>query len=102
MAPELIINIKSYDEKIDVWSFGIFAIELTSGEPPYIDESKQERILLKIKKNKPPKVSDKYSQQFQSFVQKCLNKNPKDRPTCSELLQEPFIRDADKFKDKYL
>jgi len=102
MAPELIINKKSYDAKVDVWSLGIFAIELSNGEPPYINEAKQERILMKIKKNKPPTVNDKYSPEFQAFVQKCLKKNPVERPSVSELLQEPFLKEADKFKDKYL
>jgi serine/threonine protein kinase len=79
MAPELIINKKEYDAKVDVWSFGIFAIELTNGEPPYINEQKQERILLKIKKNKPPTVPAQYSQDFRNFVDKCLKKNPDER-----------------------
>ena len=39
MAPELIKRQKRYDCKVDIWSTGIFAYELTNGDPPYIEES---------------------------------------------------------------
>jgi serine/threonine protein kinase len=38
MAPELIKGDKKYTEKVDIWSFGIFAMEMADGDPPYIDE----------------------------------------------------------------
>ena len=47
MAPELIKGKKAYDAKVDIWSFGIFALELADGEPPYLDVP-QAKILYKI------------------------------------------------------
>jgi len=38
MAPEMITGKLHYDNKIDVWSFGIFIVELCMGEPPYIND----------------------------------------------------------------
>jgi len=37
MAPELIRLQKEYNQQVDIWSYGVFAIEIVAGEPPYIE-----------------------------------------------------------------
>ena len=53
MAPELIRGKSSYDIKVDIWSFGIFALELADGEPPYISEPQQKVLYLIVTKDAP-------------------------------------------------
>ena len=54
MAPELIKG-KGYDTKVDIWSFGILAMELTNVDPPYIYDH-QAAVLQKIVMNDPPPI----------------------------------------------
>ena len=79
MAPELIRRQKHYDCKVDIWSLGIFAYEMTNGDPPYITES-QSQIILNIVKRDPPPIASKWSPLFQDFVSQCLKKDPEQRP----------------------
>jgi p21-activated kinase 1 len=36
MAPEIVVG-KKYTTNIDIWSAGILALELTDGQPPYLE-----------------------------------------------------------------
>ena len=65
MAPELIEE-KNYDTAVDIWSLGILAIEMVTGDVP-IDADDPEGVLEKIKKEGPPKLK-KGSNEFKEFV----------------------------------
>lgn len=91
MAPEVIQEI-GYDCLADIWSLGITSIEMAEMKPPYSDLHPMRAIFL-IPLNPAPTFSkpEERSQEFIDFVKLCLDKNPSQRATASELLQNKFI-----------
>jgi len=94
MAPELIRGERLYTTKVDIWSFGIFAMEMADGDPPYISEP-QGRVIFNIVKKDPPPINKKWSNNFSDFVKKSLIKDPTQRPDAATLLKHPFLEGAD-------
>ena len=41
-----------------------------------------------------PTIPDHLSNEGKDFVRKCLQRNPHDRPSASELLDHPFVKNA--------
>ena len=73
MAPELVKK-EDYDEKVDIWSLGMVAIELCQGEPPYLGMPH-----LKAMHNivtKMPPIPKGFSKDLTHFVSCCLQKEP--------------------------
>ncbi|XP_054824481.1 serine/threonine-protein kinase 1-like isoform X2 [Prosopis cineraria] len=95
MAPE-VIQESRYDGKVDVWALGVSAIEMAEGLPPRSAVHPM-RVLFMISIEPAPMLEDKekWSLHFHDFVAKCLTKEPRLRPTASEMLKHKFF---DKWK----
>ncbi|XP_030956874.1 serine/threonine-protein kinase dst1-like [Quercus lobata] len=91
MAPE-VIQESRYDGKVDVWALGVSAIEMAEGLPPRSAVHPM-RVLFMISSEPAPMLEDKekWSLLFHDFVAKCLTKEPRQRPTASEMLKHKFI-----------
>ncbi|KAN0027790.1 hypothetical protein ACTFIV_009614 [Dictyostelium citrinum] len=91
MAPEIIMG-QGYDQKADIWSLGITAIEIAELVPPRFDVPPS-RVIFTIPHQPPPslKIPSDWSPEFNDFVKQCLSMNPALRPSAQQLLSHPFI-----------
>ncbi|OHT12258.1 STE family protein kinase [Tritrichomonas foetus] len=89
-SPEKITSYNCPSEKEDSWAVGLIALYLYSGCLPWDDLPVSMKI-LKIPLLPPPKAPDSASQLFKDFVSRILVKNPDERPTIEEILNDPFL-----------
>ncbi|MBA0714750.1 hypothetical protein Goshw_004606 [Gossypium schwendimanii] len=92
MSPERIRN-ESYSYPADIWSLGLALFECGTGEFPYMANEGPVNLMLQILDDpspSPPK--HKFSPEFCSFIDACLQKDADARPTAELLLSHPFIK----------
>jgi serine/threonine protein kinase len=89
MAPEILQELPYDGTKGDIWSLGIIVYAMTLNELPW-SASDNTGIIREIVRgaiaypfNMPPEIA--------GFVQMCTKKNPRERPTASDLLDLPWI-----------
>nr|CAH7746997.1 unnamed protein product [Callosobruchus chinensis] len=97
MAPEVIACDENpdatYDNRSDLWSLGITALEMAESQPP-LCELHPMRALFLIPRNPPPRLkSKKWNKKFHGFIETVLVKDYHERPYTEQLLKHPFIRD---------
>jgi serine/threonine protein kinase len=102
MCPEM-VNHKSYDEKADVWSFGVIVYSLLFGTFPYwpLDRSSKAMMRAIARARPAPKfmVASQSCNEFEStrseyamaFVKSLLMRKPQERPSAIEAASMPYM-----------
>lgn len=107
MAPEVMQQVRGYNQKADIWSLGITTIEMATGQAPYAKYAPMKVLMLTLQ-NDPPDIDTvatvsnqyaNYGQKFRKFTHACLVKDPAQRLSARELLVHPYIKAKAKDRD---
>ncbi len=93
MAPEVLAN-QSYNEKADVFSYGIICWELLTRQCPYDGMTAIQCALAVLNRNQRPEIPKWCPPALHAVIRSCVKKNPDERPTFEQL-----IRDFDSLPD---
>ena len=99
MAPEVLMSSPKYDNKVDVYSYGIFLWELLTGDMPYAT-LKPADIISKVMDGGRPELPDTVNGQavpaeLKDLIVKCWAQEPLNRPTITKVINafdSPNIR----------
>lgn len=97
MAPELYEE--DYTELVDIYSFGMCMLEMTTLEIPYSECDSIAKIYKKVTTGVKPQSINKVSDpDLKAFIERCIGQ-PRARPSASELLEDRFLADAEKIEN---
>lgn len=94
MSPEVITG--TYTDRsgvVDIWSLGCCVLEMATGRRPWANLDNEWAIMYHIAAGHKPQLpsADQLSEAGIKFIAKCLEHDPKKRPSAIELLSDPWI-----------
>ena len=89
-SPE-VWNNDTYDTKSDIWSLACITYEMLTLNPPFRAET-FEGLYKKVRAGKYNKINSKYSNDMNNLLKLLFKINPKERPSCGEILKNPLIQ----------
>ncbi|XP_046336827.2 serine/threonine-protein kinase Nek4-like [Haliotis rufescens] len=91
MSPE-IFEMKGYDHKTDIWSFGCVVYEMATREHAF-DATNMPCLIYTIVAGKVPAIHASYSGGLRQLVKSMMDKDPDERPGAEELLNHSPIKE---------
>lgn len=96
IAPEVIESgSRGYGPSADIWSFGCTAVEMATGEPPFMKEAQEGRMMEVIYRiatlKDHPQIPTTLSSKLISFILRCFEPDQGKRATAAHLLDDPFL-----------
>eukprot|EP01084_Bolivina_argentea_P038503 71195_1 len=91
MAPEMYDE--AYNEKVDIYAFGMCFMEMITKERPYAECSNAAQIYKKVvyRKAFPAALRHIQNRRARDFIALCLNHSPDARPSATDLLKHEFL-----------
>jgi len=89
----------SFDYKCDIWGLGCVIIEMASAKWPWSEcqfQNPMQAMFHIGRSDKRPECPKSLSVACQSFVAKCLARDPKDRYDTTQLLNHRFLRPVER------
>jgi WNK lysine deficient protein kinase len=98
MAPDMYEE-TFYDEKVDIYAFGMCLLEIFTKEIPYRECNNPAQIYRKVTRGDPPDSLKRLkSRHARQFIELCLGHQDGDgnyiRPSAIELLDHPFLQNS--------
>lgn len=84
LSPE-VVNRQGYDQRSDIWGLGVALYTMACLQPPFQEDSMP--VLMHSICYKQPKPITHFSQSFNDFVTKMLQKKKEDRPLITDLIE---------------
>jgi len=86
MAPEVLAS-QNYDEKADVYSYGIIIWEMLTGDIPYRGLRDIQVAMTVVNQNNRPKIPKNCPQNLSKFIKVCWSNDPKQRPDFNSIVR---------------
>lgn len=81
----------SYDEKCDIWSFGMVLVEMVTLRPPYVGVPQQQAV-QNVRNGILPEIqvagAPKLDEELEQLILDCLKRNPSERLTANQIVQK--------------
>eukprot|EP00953_Heterococcus_sp_UTEX-ZZ885_P019994 11168-Heterococcus_DN1.PRE.1 len=90
LSPEICQD-QPYGKKSDIWSIGVILYEMLALQVPF-QASNLPVLANKIVTEQPPEIPALYSQDCRVLVGQLLSKQPKHRPSISQILRGPYLQ----------